>query len=165
LSVSALIPETTLEEGSGSDIEVDNRQMGEASPPNAADVEKAPVEFKCPDCDLSFNLKIRLNRHLKLHDKKNQGSPMLKIVKTESGTPGKVRAPPRNYIEPKEGTGHPCGDCGKRFNSKNAMMRHFEDIHQPGEYPCRGCGRIFSSKNKCSSHYSRNCKNRTRTSI
>ena len=39
------------------------------------------------------------------------------------------------------------------------LCRHFEDLHQPGEFPCPGderiCGKVFTSRNKMSSHYSR----------
>ena len=38
------------------------------------------------------------------------------------------------------------------------MRRHFEDVHQPGEYPCKVCGKVFSSYNKVTSHYSRVCR-------
>jgi len=56
------------------------------------------------------------------------------------------------------GDGKECPVCKKQFTSNGPMRRHFEDIHQPGEFPCKGCGKVFSSKNKVSSHYSRNCK-------
>jgi len=57
------------------------------------------------------------------------------------------------------GTGTTCPLCGKQFPKNGPMRRHFEDIHQPGEYPCpgEGCGKVFTSKNKMSSHRSRNC--------
>ena len=59
------------------------------------------------------------------------------------------------------GSGRECPLCHKEFPANGPMRRHFEDIHQPGEYPCRGCGKVFTSKNKVSSHYSRNCKRRS----
>lgn len=59
------------------------------------------------------------------------------------------------------GSGRECPLCRKEFPANGPMRRHFEDIHQPGEYPCRGCGKVFTSKNKVSSHYSRNCKRRS----
>ena len=64
--------------------------------------------------------------------------------------------------EPDEnpGDGLVCPLCQKEFQANGPMRRHFEDIHQPGEYPCKGCNKVFSSKNKVSSHYSRNCKSR-----
>ena len=184
LSISALVPETTLQEvETGEAMEQDGagREEGECSPPTLEESNKHVVEFPCPECDLSFNLKIRLNRHLKNHAKRREMAGMLKLVKTESlqetpsKTPSKTssqigksmgnRGPPKNYIEPPPGTGYACPGCDKRFKGKTAMERHFEDIHEPGEYPCKGCGRIFSSKNKVSSHYSRNCKGRQRLSI
>ena len=58
------------------------------------------------------------------------------------------------------GDGLSCPLCQKEFKANGPMRRHFEDIHQPGEFPCRGCNKVFSSKNKMSSHYSRNCKAR-----
>jgi len=59
------------------------------------------------------------------------------------------------------GNGTVCPLCSKEFPKNGPMRRHFEDIHQPGEFPCAGCGKVFSSKNKMSSHYSRNCKRKT----
>ena len=55
------------------------------------------------------------------------------------------------------GAGKICRLCSKEFPSNGPMRRHFEDIHQPGEYPCKGCGKMFTSNNKMSSHYSRHC--------
>ena len=47
----------------------------------------------------------------------------------------------------------------KDRHSLNWHCRHFEDLHQPGEFPCPGdesiCGKVFTSRNKMSSHYSR----------
>ena len=42
------------------------------------------------------------------------------------------------------GTGTSCPLCGKQFPKNGPMRRHFEDIHQPGEYPCpgEGCGKV-----------------------
>ena len=185
VSLSALVPETTLQETEGEVGEVSSvlstsaRARGECSPPRAQ--EKIPVEFPCPECSLSFNLKIRLNRHLKNHAKKREMMSTMMSVKAESMSPSKTptsKTPtsktisvkvestskksraPKNHIEPPPGEGVACPDCGKRFRSRGPMLRHFEDLHQPGEYPCRGCGRVFTSKNKVSSHFSRNCKSR-----
>ena len=185
VSLSALVPETTLQEAEGEPGEVTSevtslstsaRARGECSPPRAE--EKIPVEFPCPECSLSFNLKIRLNRHLKNHAKKREMMSTMIQVKAESMSPSKLKTPtskkisvkaestskkpraPKNHIEPPPGEGVACPDCGKRFRSRGPMLRHFEDLHQPGEYPCRGCGRVFTSKNKVSSHFSRNCKSR-----
>lgn len=45
------------------------------------------------------------------------------------------------------------------IRSEIEPCRHFEDLHQPGEFPCPGdeklCGKVFTSRNKMSSHYSR----------
>ena len=65
---------------------------------------------------------------------------------------------PKVWIPGDGEEGVPCTDCGKLFKSKGPMMRHFEDMHQSGEFPCKGCGKVFTSKNKMSSHFSRNCK-------
>ena len=59
------------------------------------------------------------------------------------------------------GDGKICRICYKEFPGNGPMRRHFEDLHNPGEYPCKGCQKIFTSKNKVSSHYSRNCKRKT----
>ena len=57
---------TTLQE-----IDTVDRKDKENLPQSAK--QSTPVEFSCPDCDLSFSLKIRLNRHrLKNHAKKRQ---------------------------------------------------------------------------------------------
>ena len=195
VSISALVPETNLQEGGepgevGNSLSTSARASGECSPPRPE--EKLPVEFRCLECGLMFNLKIRLNRHMKNHAKKREMMDNMLSVKAEMMTPNKTSTPtktpstktptskkisiktesaskkprcPKNYIEPPTGEGVACPDCGKRFRSQGPMMRHFEDLHQPGEYPCRGCGRVFSSKNKVSSHYSRNCPGRNRVSL
>ena len=44
------------------------------------------------------------------------------------------------------GSGITCPLCKKEFPNNGKMKRHFEDIHQPGEYPCpgAGCGKVCS---------------------
>jgi len=56
------------------------------------------------------------------------------------------------------GLGKVCRVCGKGYSNAVSMRRHFEDVHQPGEYPCKVCGKVFSSYNKVTSHYSRVCR-------
>ena len=170
VSLASLVPETTLQEGC-EDVQPGLLGFGEASPPRL-EAGRGLVEFPCPECSRSFSLKIKLNRHMKLHAKKEEvkssGLTITKIkteVKTERETPRKVQGP-RVWVPSTENEGVPCGDCGKRFRTRPAMMRHFEDIHQPGEFPCRGCGKMFSSRNKQSSHYSRHCNpNRRKLSV
>ena len=172
VSLASLVPETTLQEGY-EDVPAGLPGLlgfGEASPPRLG--ARGVVEFPCPECSLTFTLKIKLNRHLKLHAKKEEikSGPGLTItktpvVKTESLTPRKFQGP-RVWVPTSQNEGIPCSDCGKRFKTKPAMQRHFEDIHQPGEFPCRGCGKMFTSKNKQSSHYSRHCNpNRRKLSV
>ena len=63
------------------------------------------------------------------------------------------------YTSP--GNGVSFMECGKEFKNQAGMDRHFEDIHQPGNFPSPGdkmiCGKVFTSRNNMSSHYSRNC--------
>ena len=170
VSLASLVPETTLQEDC-QDLQPGLLGFGEASPPRME--ARGLVEFPCPECDLSFKLKIKLNRHLKLHAKKGEMKSSLTItkmevkteVKTERATPKKFQGA-RVWFPSGENEGVPCSDCGKRFRTRPAMQRHFEDIHQPGEFPCRGCGKMFTSKNKQSSHYSRHCNpNRRKLSV
>jgi len=167
LYITALTPETTLQE-IDTTVEVTPHTEEEdqgVSPPRMN--EKLPIEFPCPECPLTFNLKIRLNRHVKLHDKRDKvisemaeaKKEVIKakkvVVKKELGSKTKQGA---RVWTPAEGEkGVPCSECGKLFKSRGPMLRHFEDIHQSGEYPCKGCGKMFSSKNKMSSHFSRHC--------
>ena len=167
VSLASLVPETTLQEDS-EDAQPGLLGFGEASPPRVE--VRGLVEFPCPECSLSFKLKIKLNRHLKLHAKKGETKSSLTITKTtiksERESPRKFPGGARVWFPSSENEGVPCTDCGKRFRTKPAMQRHFEDIHQPGEFPCRGCGKMFTSKNKQSSHYSRHCNpNRRKLSV
>jgi len=41
------------------------------------------------------------------------------------------------------GLGKVCRVCGKGYSDAVSMRRHFEDVHQPGEYPCKVCGKVF----------------------
>jgi len=179
VSLSSLVPETTLQEGPEIGLQFGEAspprsevglQFGEASPPRSN--ERPVVEFPCPECSLSFKLKIKLNRHLKRNHSEKVKSKEVKSeptlpqpkVKTEKETPRKQG--PRVWVPKHETDGVACPDCGKRFRSNGPMQRHFEDIHQPGEYPCRGCSKMFSSRNKMSSHYSRHCNpNRRKLSV
>jgi len=142
-----------------------------ASPSKALD----PKKKKCPDCDFTYMLQIQMNRHAMVCSKKKATeSPKIKKWKIKVrgdlqekspnsavGHPdGKMKKPKISaYVEP--GKGHPCKECGKEFRSEANMLRHHEDLHQPGEFPCPGdtklCGKVFTSRNKMSSHYSRNC--------
>jgi len=152
--ITALTPETTLQE-----IDTTGQEEEGVSPPRMN--SKPIIKFSCPECPLKFNLKIKLNLHLKLHDKNDRVVEKIygtkKETKAKNKETGKQKQGARVWI-PKEGeTGVPCPQCGKLFKSTGPMQRHFEDIHQPGEFPCKGCGKMFTSKNKMSSHYSRHC--------
>jgi len=94
--------------------------------------------------------------------KKSRRSEMKRDLSQKVKVVGKRTSGGGMVAEPDEdpGNGLTCPLCQKEFQSNGPMRRHFEDIHQPGEYPCRGCNKVFSSKNKMSSHYSRNCKSR-----
>jgi len=92
----------------------------------------------------------------------NKSLPIVAKVVPAAGVKadGSAKKPKKSpYVEP--GKGHPCKECGKEFRNEATLARHFEDIHQAGEFPCPGdtslCGKVFTSKNKMSSHYSRNC--------
>merc|ERR1740123_2366206 len=147
VSISALVPETNLQEGA----EGEPGEMMDTMLSVKAEM-MTPNETSTPTKTLSKTPSTKTPTSKKIS------------VKVESASK-KPRGPPKNYIEPPAGEGVACPDCGKRFRSQGPMMRHREDLHQPGEYPCRGCGRVFSSKNKVSSHYSRNCKGRNRMSL
>ena len=69
---SLLTPETTLEE------EDSGVEETEVFPPRSR--QKNAIQFPCTECGLSFNLKIRLNRHLKLHSNKKSKSPKIMRV-------------------------------------------------------------------------------------
>ena len=164
LNISALTPETTLQEVTALGVELEQEVSEDegVSPPRMS--TKAIIEFPCPECPMTFNLKIRLNRHLKLHDKKDlvkselveSKKEAIRTIKTES-TVIKQKQGPRVWTPANEADGVPCTQCGKRFKSRGPMLRHFEDIHQSGEFPCKGCNKMFTSKNKMSSHFSRHC--------
>jgi hypothetical protein len=97
----------------------------------------------------------------------------LKKKKVELRRIDRSRTPHKEVAAPDmdPGGGTTCLLCAKEFPKNGPMRRHFEDIHQPGEYPCPGpgCGKVlalsrslhppqvFTSKNKMSSHRSRNC--------
>ena len=167
LYVTALTPETTLQEIDTVEVNIDEEHG--VSPPRIRTDSKPTIKFPCPECPLTFNLKIRLNKHIKLHVKKDKvveeiyeskkeikkekkAKTSLTMLKQEQ-----VKQGPRAWA-PKEGaSGTPCTECGKFFKSRANMQRHFEDMHQAGEFPCKGCGKVFSSKNKMGSHYSRHC--------
>jgi len=145
-----------------------------ASKPGSPSKASTPNKRKCPECDFTCVLQIQMNRHaLVCSKKKATGSPKIKKwkIKIRDGSEkspksremlpeGQTKKPKKSaYVEP--GKGHPCKECGKEFRSEANMLRHHEDLHQPGEFPCPGdpklCGKVFTSRNKMSSHYSRNC--------
>lgn len=150
-------------------------EKGESvSKPVSPSTAPSPKKRKCPDCDFTCVLQIQMNRHaLVCLKKKAAESPKVKKwkikIKDLSGKSlkspaatipgGKLKPKKSAYAEP--GKGHPCKECGKEFRSEANMLRHHEDLHQPGEFPCPGdpklCGKVFTSRNKMSSHFSRNC--------
>lgn len=165
VTTKLLEPETTLSES-----------------PARSTTKTPPREKKCQDCGFTCRLQIQMNRHKNLCVKKEfssstKASPgskwKLKVKerkKSDEGIPPKSRRsfqedgsgkkPKKSpYVSP--GKGVPCRECNKEFRNQAVLDRHFEDLHQPGEFPCPGderiCGKVFTSRNKMSSHYSRNC--------
>ena len=161
LNISALTPEITLQEVNDIDVELGQELREESVPP-----PKPTVEFQCTECPRTFNLKIKLNRHLKLHSKKDLAKSEFVELKKESpkfsGTKNKkkqgLKVKALALQEDRADEGFPCPECGKVFRTAGNMKYHFVDIHQPGEFPCRGCQKMFTSRNKMSSHFSRYCR-------
>ena len=64
------------------------------------------------------------------------------FVRNDDGSIKKAKKSP--YASP--GKGVPCKECGKEFRNQGVMDRHFEDLHQPGNFPCPGdktiCGKV-----------------------
>merc|ERR1719342_558359 len=166
VSIKLLEPETTLDE----------------SPSRPTTTKTPPREKKCANCGFTCRLQIQMNRHKNLCVKKEssfarKASPgskwKLKVKERKKSDEGSFSKRKRSfqeevsgkkskkspYVSP--GKGKPCPDCNKEFRNQAVLDRHFEDLHQPGEFPCPGdesiCGKVFTSRNKMSSHYSRNC--------
>jgi len=160
VSIKLLEPETTLDE----------------SPSRPTTNKTPPREKKCANCGFTCRLQIQMNRHknlcVKTESKSSLGSKWkLKVKERRKSDEGSIinqrkspqvigKKPKKSpYVSPGEGV--PCPECNKEFRNQAVLDRHFEDLHQPGEFPCPGdeklCGKVFTSRNKMSSHYSRNC--------
>jgi len=165
VTMKLLEPETTLTES-----------------PTRADTKTPPREKKCQDCGFTCRLQIQMNRHKNLCVKKEGSSARkaspgskwkLKVKERKKSDEGSYSKRKRSFQEDDSGKkskkspyvspgkGKACPECNKEFRNQAVLDRHFEDIHQPGEFPCPGdesiCGKVFTSRNKMSSHYSRNC--------
>ena len=157
--IIALTPETTLQEVDTDvhDVQVETNQDDTPLRTNS----KSPIRYSCPECPMKFNLQIRLNKHLRVHHKKDK----IDIDKSKNEVNKKSKAKNAFKLkiklkkdDPKPAGGVACTECGKMIKSYTNLQRHMEDIHNPGVFPCKGgCGKIFTSRNKMGSHYSRNC--------
>merc|ERR1719239_855553 len=158
VTMKLLEPETTLTES-----------------PTRAATKTPPREKKCQDCGFTCRLQILCVKKesssarkaspgakwkLKVKDrqKSDEGSSSKRRRSFQEDDSGK-KSKKSPYVSP--GKGKACPECNKEFRNQGVLDRHFEDIHQPGEFPCPGdesiCGKVFTSRNKMSSHYSRNC--------
>merc|ERR1719494_1441378 len=137
VSIKLLEPETTLDE----------------SPSRPTTTKTPPREKKCANCGFTCRLQIQMNRHknlcVKTESKSSLGSKWkLKVKerrKSDEGTNINQRKslqvsgkkPKKSpYVSP--GKGVPCPECNKEFRNQAVLDRHFEDLHQPGEFPCPG---------------------------
>ena len=118
---------------------------------------ESPSDDSDPDDPLSTTPKMKKKKRSLLKQQLSRSAESSRVKVTGNRTSNAILAGP----EETAGSGNTCPLCHKEFPSNGPMKRHFEDIHQPGEFPCKGCHKVFSSKNKVSSHYSRNCKRRT----
>ena len=77
---------------------------------------------------LTGKKKSKLNKHKSLHIDRSRGPDKELAGATDD-----------------PGSGTTCPLCKKEFPKNGPMRRHFEDIHQPGEYPCpgEGCGKVY----------------------
>ena len=91
--------------------------------------------------------KLKITNSLETPIKSRKSKKLRKLRKAlkakhidRSRTPNKELA----GVEQDPGTGTTCPLCSKEFPKNGPMRRHFEDIHQPGEYPCPGdeCGKV-----------------------
>merc|ERR1719318_2489282 len=79
LPLSALTPETTLQEDIPENKPKDDLSV---SPPKAKDAGEVFFHH-CDQCNKSFKLKIQLNRHMKSHQDEDDGGPPGKKVKID----------------------------------------------------------------------------------
>ena len=187
--MALLDPVTTLEEEEGEGGIWVEAVWSQAEGSHSPKMKAVPRALKCSNCEFTCKLQIQMNRHKNLCVIKKEGGAKTELSKIwkqklkikSSSVEYKPSEASRKTLSGKRaaegvvrnedeinkkshallGKGVPCKECGKEFRDQRTMGRHFEDLHQPGNFPCPGdkriCGKVFSSSNKMSSHYSRNC--------
>ncbi|XP_035736839.1 zinc finger protein OZF-like, partial [Vespa mandarinia] len=78
--------------------------------------QKCSRIFKCEICNMSFNKKLKLNLHLRIHGK----VPSIKNKK--------------QYL---------CDVCSKTFVSKSGLQRHLKTHNDSKPYACQFCNKTF----------------------
>ncbi|XP_065900691.1 zinc finger protein 709-like isoform X2 [Dysidea avara] len=108
---------------------------------------KKPHQFQCQYCSRSFNYKVSLHRHLKIHtgEKPHQCQYCQKTFALRYGLTIHLRT--HTGEKP-----HSCKHCGKSFITSSDLTRH-ERIHS-GEKPhqCQYCQKVFVRKGSLKMH-------------
>ncbi len=98
------------------------------------------LPFQCQDCGLQFELKERLNKHMR-RKHPNSLSPVKK-------RPGQLRQKPveKPKVPCKNKGIYTCHECGKIYFYNFALHEHIRSVHLGIRYPCSMCPKNFASK-------------------
>ena len=104
--------------------------------------ETTTGNINCPECSLSFDTRMELERHSREQHMRREGNiknqennaeneSLTKLpsiqerVISRSEEKGKGKTPPRNFQQPT----HACEDCGQTFDSLSDLTMHYKKSH------------------------------------
>ena len=140
-------------------------------------IQEENMSFKCNNCDASFSLKARLNRHIgflvcrnprtvhegKLLTKKSNKANLKMHIESvhEQKKPFKcnicdVGFSHKGYLDKhihEEKKPFKCNDCGTSYSRKGNLNRHIKSVHERKEpFKCNYCDKAFSLKGNLNRH-------------
>ena len=125
------------------------------------------LDWKCEDCDVFFNRKWTLKRHLREIHKLNieddeTDEHSVEDGSNESDTNMESESTDNDFSDEYEGDHYfHCKECNTQFTRKENLKRHEETVHVQNKldfsekYSCYICGKIFSRQDNLNEHVNR----------